>query len=157
MTTRGPCYFGLIAEMALTPILFLPYINTHCHWNDLFSFLTFLFIFERQSMSGGGAERWGDTESQAASRLSAVSREPGAARTHEPWDHDLSGSGTINWLSHPGIPWDDFFKHKIFVFEIYQLLSITFGINCDFLTWSDQVLFISCLFSRFFSFCGDNP
>ena len=42
----------------------------------------FLFIFEReterQSMSRGGAEREGDTESEAGSRLRAVSTEPDA-------------------------------------------------------------------------------
>ena len=39
-----------------------------------------MFIFERQSMSGGGAEREreGDTESKAGSRLRAVSTEPDA-------------------------------------------------------------------------------
>ena len=38
----------------------------------------FLFIFEteRQSVSGQGAEREGDTESEAGSRLRAVSTEP---------------------------------------------------------------------------------
>ena len=39
-----------------------------------------MFIYfwdrERQSMSGGGAEREGDTESEAGSRLWAVSTEP---------------------------------------------------------------------------------
>ena len=39
-----------------------------------------MFIFEkereRQSVSGGGAERKGDTESQAGFRLKAVSTEP---------------------------------------------------------------------------------
>ena len=35
-------------------------------------------MFERQSMSGGGAEREGDTESKAGSRLRAVSTEPDA-------------------------------------------------------------------------------
>ena len=38
----------------------------------------FLFLRERQSVSGGGAEREGDTESQAGSRLPAVSMEPDA-------------------------------------------------------------------------------
>ena len=33
---------------------------------------------ERQSTSGGGAEREGDTESEAGSRLRAVSTEPDA-------------------------------------------------------------------------------
>ena len=35
-----------------------------------------MFIFERQSMHRGGAEREGDTESEAGSRLRAVSTEP---------------------------------------------------------------------------------
>ena len=35
-----------------------------------------LFIFERQSTSGGGAEREWDTESEADSRIWAVTREP---------------------------------------------------------------------------------
>ena len=35
-------------------------------------------MFERQSVSGGGAEREGDTESEAGSRLRAVSTEPDA-------------------------------------------------------------------------------
>ena len=40
-------------------------------------FLTF-FIFETQSVSGGGAEREGDTEAEAGSGLRAVSTEPDA-------------------------------------------------------------------------------
>ena len=39
-------------------------------------FIYFLTERERQSMSGGGAEREGDTESEAGSRLPAVSTEP---------------------------------------------------------------------------------
>ena len=38
----------------------------------------FIFKRERQSMSGGGAEREGDAESEAGSRLLAVSTEPDA-------------------------------------------------------------------------------
>ena len=37
-----------------------------------------MFIFERQSMSGGGAQREGDTDSEAGSRLLAVNTEPDA-------------------------------------------------------------------------------
>ena len=37
----------------------------------------YLFLRERQSVSGGGAEREGDTQSEAGSRLWAVSTEPG--------------------------------------------------------------------------------
>ena len=44
----------------------------------------YLFIFERHSVSGGGAERGGDTESEASSKLRAVSTEPdvGLKLTH---------------------------------------------------------------------------
>ena len=38
----------------------------------------FIFETERQSMSRGGAEREGDTESEAGSRLRAVSTDPDA-------------------------------------------------------------------------------
>ena len=55
-----------------------------------FSFIV-LFIFERererQSMSGGGAEREGDTESEAGSRLWAVSTEPDVG--HEPTNREI--------------------------------------------------------------------
>ena len=38
----------------------------------------FIFERERENMSRGGAERQGDTESEAGSRLRAVSTEPDA-------------------------------------------------------------------------------
>ena len=45
-----------------------------------------MFIYfsdrERQSMNRGGAEREGDTESEAGSRLRAVSPEPDAGLEH---------------------------------------------------------------------------
>ena len=60
---------------------------------------------ERQSVSRGGAEKEGDTESEVGSRLPAVSTEPNTrARTQKPRDHDLSPSGTLNRLRHPGAP-----------------------------------------------------
>ena len=43
---------------------------------------------ERQSVSVGGAEREGDTESQAGSRLPAVSTEPDAGL--EPTDCEIT-------------------------------------------------------------------
>ena len=45
---------------------------------SFFFLIFFMFISEteRQSTSGGGAEREGDTESEAGSRLRAVSTEP---------------------------------------------------------------------------------
>ena len=41
-----------------------------------FFFLIYLFLRGRDSVSRGGAEREGDTESEAGSRLQAVSTEP---------------------------------------------------------------------------------
>ena len=47
------------------------------HWLPLIFFFNFyLFLRERQSTSRGGAERGGDKESEAGSRLWAVSTEP---------------------------------------------------------------------------------
>ena len=59
-------------------------------------------IFERERMSRGGAERDGDTESEAGSSLSCQHRAWHGAQTPEPQDHDLSQSQTLNRLSHPG-------------------------------------------------------
>ena len=70
-------------------------------------FLTFIYFRDRekQSMNGEGAEREGDTESEAGSRLWAISPEPDVgAQTHRPRDCDLSWSRTLNRLSHPGAP-----------------------------------------------------
>ena len=52
-------------------------LHYECHF--VFSkFFLCLFLRERQSANGGGAEREGDTESEAGSRLRAVSPEPDA-------------------------------------------------------------------------------
>ena len=62
-------------------------MTVFCFWYNQFSnfyllLLLLMFIYfwdrERQNMSGGGAEREGDTESEAGSRLWAVSTEPDA-------------------------------------------------------------------------------
>ena len=60
---------------------------------------------EIQSVSGGGAEK--ERETQKLKQLQAQScqhRAQWGAQTHEPWDHDLSWSRMLNWLSHPGAP-----------------------------------------------------
>ena len=57
-------------------------------------FLFFVFNFwdrERQSMNGGGAEREGDTESEAGSRLRAISPEPDAGL-------ELPDREIVTWL-----------------------------------------------------------
>ena len=59
--------------------------------NRITSFFFLMFIYfwdrERQSMSREGAEREGDTESEAGSRLWAVSTEPDAGL--ELTDHEI--------------------------------------------------------------------
>ena len=62
--------------------------------------------FERggEEESGTGRERG---RHRIWSRLQALSCQHRAwcgARTHKPWDHDLSRSWTLNQLSHPGAP-----------------------------------------------------
>ena len=69
-----------------------------CQEKLKFYFIYFFLIFfsnvfiyfwdrERQSMNGGGAEREGDTESEAGSRLRAVSTEPNTGL--KPTDHEI--------------------------------------------------------------------
>ena len=64
----------------------------------MFIYLLFLRERERESTRRGGAESEGDTESEAGSRVRAVSAEPDAG------DRDLSRSQTLNRLSHAGAP-----------------------------------------------------
>ena len=60
-----------------------------------------MFIFERESMSGGG-QKEGDTESEVGSTLWAVSTEPDVEL--EIRDQDLSRRQKLNQLSHPSAP-----------------------------------------------------
>ena len=87
-------------------LVMMPY---NFHTSDL-NFFECLFLRERQRArehtSGVGAEREGDTESEAGSRLQAVNTEPEAwLELTELQDHDLSQSRTLNRLSHPGALW----------------------------------------------------
>ena len=62
------------------------------------SFLMFIYFGEIERQNGGGAEREGATESQAGSRLRAVSTEPDAGL--EPMKH-----GIMTWATQvPQIP-----------------------------------------------------
>ena len=78
--------------------------------NRLFIFLMFIYFWERKSVqvSRGGAERDGERGSDVGSGLTAEKTQCGA-RTHEPQDHDLSRSKTLNQLSHPGAPITGYF------------------------------------------------
>ena len=61
---------------------------------------------ERENTSREGQrEREGNTELKASSGLQAPPCQHKArhrAQTHKLWDHDLSWSRMLNWLSHPG-------------------------------------------------------
>ena len=70
-----------------------------------------MFIFQRDSVSGGGAETEGDTESEASSRLWVISTEPvGGLKLTNRWDHDLGRSLSLNRLSHQGAPINELLK-----------------------------------------------
>ena len=84
-----------------------------------FLFFIYFWVCERERehtcMSGGGAEREreGDTESEAGSRPWAPNCQGRAqcrAWTHGLWDHDLSWSQLLNWLSHSGAPFVVFYN-----------------------------------------------
>ena len=64
-------------------------------------FFNFIYLFfwerERQSTSRGGAEREGDTESEAGSRLWAVCTEPDAG--HKPTNHEIMTSAEVGHLT----------------------------------------------------------
>ena len=67
----GDLYGGMSFLYFLNVYLFLTDTHTHTHTHT-----------HTQSASRGGAEREGDTESEAGSRLPAVSTAPHRARTH---------------------------------------------------------------------------
>ena len=99
----------------------LSYGNLDIFTNFFFFKLMFIYFWERKrqakSMSGGGAQREGDTH-RIRSRLQVPScqhRARSKAQTHEPWDHDLSWSRMLKWLSHQEPSFSLFFLngHKI--------------------------------------------
>ena len=62
---------------------------------------------QRQRTSRGGTEKERERRHRIWSKLQALSCQHGArcgAQTHDLWDHDLSQSWTLNWLSHPDTP-----------------------------------------------------
>ena len=69
------------SQLVENPVL----VSTALSFLNIFFKGLFIFERERQSMRRGGSETEGDTESEAGSRLRAVSTEPDAglgARTH---------------------------------------------------------------------------
>ena len=65
-----------------------------------------MFIYferERESTCSGGTEREGDRGSERGLRADSSEAEAGLELMN-PQDHDLSRSGTLNQLNHPGAP-----------------------------------------------------
>ena len=83
-----PLLFGLVK-----PCIFSVKLEILTVFTSFFFFNVYLLVKDResQSVSRGGAEGEGDTESEAGSRLRAVSpRARRGARTRKRRDHDLS-------------------------------------------------------------------
>ena len=119
-----------------TPCLF-PFLSWFRCSSPFLSFLSFFLTFiylrerererERASMSGGGAERKGDRESRAGSRLLAQSLMPGS----NSWNREIltwvkSKSQRLNRLSPPGPP---FFPFHYFVYMCLCLCNHVLGSN----------------------------
>ena len=108
LTLSGLCCFMPYKPRLLEGLLFKSIRISQALGNPDFIFLMFIYFWERERKSEsectsrGGAEREGHGGSKAGSALTAQS--PLRAQTHEPWDHDLSRSRTLNRLSHPGAP-----------------------------------------------------
>ena len=94
-----------------------------------------MFIFEKERESRRGAERERGRH-RIRSRLQVLScqhRAQHRAWTHQPWDHDLSWSWTLNQLSHSGTPVDLFEEPAPYgVPEWHSWLSVWFW----FRSWS---------------------
>ena len=91
-------------------------------------FFKHLFIFERQRetehMTGRGRERG---RHRTQSRLQTLGCQPRARRgawIHGPWDHDLSWSPVVNWLSHPGGPVFSSGLRSVFYFAFFHVNSL---------------------------------
>ena len=83
-------------------------------------FLTFIYYWETEHEHGRGRERERHRIWSRLQALRCLHRVRHRAQTHKPWDHDLSWSRTLNWLSHPGAPMQqdilNFFFQRLFIF-----------------------------------------
>ena len=139
---------GLTNWATQAPQLIIHSCDCFCCIPKVFFFLHLFRFFlrnrVRQSMSGGGAEREGDIESEAGSRLwaSGQYRAWCGAGTHELWDHDLSRSQMLNRLSHPGAPPPKSFR---LLCSHYYLFPYIFHYVFKFLIWPIYSLAVCCL------------
>ena len=80
-----------------------------------FFFLMFIYFWNRETEHewGRGRERGRHRIKSRLQALSCQHRAQRGARTHKPWDHDLSWSRTVNRLSHPDALLLFYFNEKI--------------------------------------------
>ena len=101
-------YYHLQSSKTLSNrLLLLLYLSPHLtlhHCQLIFIHSWPALMRQRESMSMGGAERRRHSVQYRLQALSCQHRAQRGARTHKPRDHDLSRSGTLNRLSHPGAP-----------------------------------------------------
>ena len=80
----------------------------------------FIYFWERERdrVRAGEGQREGEAQSpKRAPGPSCQHRARCGARIHEPREHDLTQSWTLNWLSHPGTPTYLFFNVCLFLRE----------------------------------------
>ena len=86
-----------------------------------------IYFWETEHEWGRSRERETHTH-RIRSRLQALRcqhRARHGARTHKPWDHDLSWSRPFNWLSHPNTPKFFFLNKNVLKVLLKALLKIT--------------------------------
>ena len=84
----------------------MPFQMEWCNEEFEFFFNVYLFLRQRETEHEQGRSRERGRH-RIGNRLQALSCQHRAwrgARTHGPWDHDLSWSRTLNQPSHPGAP-----------------------------------------------------
>ena len=94
----------------LAKVVFVRFL--HCKVSHFFN----VYFWRRERVRAGEGQRERGKH-RIQSRIQALScqhRARHGAWTHEPWDHDLSPSRTLNLLSHPSVP-NSFYLTKIFL------------------------------------------
>ena len=109
----GGHYLGTIYSLHLLKLLQWVHYSFFFFKFYYYYYYYYYYYFEREwesaRTSGGGSEREGEREYPKQAPHCQY-RAGCGARTHKPWDHDLSrnqelnAEPALNWLSHPGAP-----------------------------------------------------
>ena len=96
--------------------IFLSWVTYFNHYHVSFKiFFMFIHFWKRETehKQGWGGERRGHRIWSRLQALSCQHRARCGPQTHEPRDHDLSQTRTLNPLSHPGAPHVSFYKNSV--------------------------------------------